>query len=31
MISYDVDLVDRGGADPALVAEIAREGVPWRE
>jgi predicted nucleotidyltransferase len=29
-IPYDVDLVDLRGADPALVAEIRREGVKWK-
>jgi uncharacterized protein len=30
-IPYDVDLVDIRNADPALIGEIQREGVPWRE
>jgi predicted nucleotidyltransferase len=30
-IPYDVDLVDLRNADPALIAEIRREGIPWRE
>jgi uncharacterized protein len=30
-IPYDVDLVDLRHADPALVAEIRREGVKWRD
>lgn len=30
-IPYDVDLVDLRHADPALVAEIQREGIPWRK
>ena len=30
-IPYDVDLVDLRRADPALVEEIRREGVKWRE
>lgn len=30
-IPYDVDLVDLRSADPALVAEVRREGVKWRE
>jgi predicted nucleotidyltransferase len=30
-ISYDVDFVDLRHADPALVDEIRREGVKWRE
>ena len=30
-IPYDVDLVDLRNADPALIAEILREGIPWRE
>jgi len=29
-IPYDVDLVDLRKADPALIAEIRREGIPWR-
>ena len=29
-IPYDVDLVDLRHADPALIAEIRREGIPWR-
>ena len=28
---YDVDLVDLRNADPALIAEIRREGIAWRE
>ena len=30
-IPYDVDLVDLRYADPALVDEVHREGVKWRE
>jgi len=30
-IPYDVDLVDLRHANPALVEEVAREGVPWRD
>jgi predicted nucleotidyltransferase len=30
-IPYDVDLVDLRDADPALVAEVRREGVKWRD
>jgi uncharacterized protein len=30
-IPYDVDLVDLRQTDPALVEEIRREGVKWRE
>ena len=30
-IPYNVDLVDLRDADPALIAEIRREGVPWRD
>ncbi len=30
-IPYDVDLVDLRQADPALVDEIRREGVKWRD
>jgi predicted nucleotidyltransferase len=30
-IPYDVDLVDLRNADPVLIAEILREGIPWRE
>jgi predicted nucleotidyltransferase len=30
-IPYDVDLVDLRHADPALIAEIRREGVKWRD
>lgn len=30
-IPYDVDLVDLGHADPALIAEVRREGVKWRD
>lgn len=30
-IPYDVDLVDLRSADPALVEEVRREGVKWRE
>jgi predicted nucleotidyltransferase len=30
-IPYDVDLVDLRRADPALVDEVRREGVKWRE
>jgi len=29
-IPYDVDLVDLRNADPGLIAEILREGIPWR-
>jgi predicted nucleotidyltransferase len=29
-IPYDVDLVDLRHADPALVAEVRREGLKWR-
>ena len=29
-IAYDVDLVDLRHADPALLDEVRREGVPWR-
>lgn len=29
-IPYDVDVVDLRYAEPALVKEIRREGVPWR-
>lgn len=30
-IPYDVDLVDLRNANPALIAEIRRLGVPWRD
>jgi predicted nucleotidyltransferase len=30
-IPYDVDLVDLRHANPALIAEIYREGVKWRD
>jgi predicted nucleotidyltransferase len=30
-IPYDVDVVDLRYADPALVAEVCREGVKWRD
>ena len=30
-IPYDVDLVDLRTADPALVEEVRREGVKWRD
>lgn len=30
-IPYDVDLVDLRQADPALVDEVQREGVKWRD
>jgi uncharacterized protein len=30
-IPYDVDLVDLRRADPALVDEVRREGVRWRD
>ena len=30
-IAYHVDLVDLRHADPALVAEVRREGVKWRD
>ena len=30
-IPYDVDLVDLRKADPALIAAIRREGVPWQD
>jgi predicted nucleotidyltransferase len=30
-IPYDVDIVDMRQAEPALVDEIRREGVAWRE
>lgn len=30
-IPYDVDLVDLSNADPALIAEIRREGIAWRK
>ncbi len=30
-IPYDVDLVDLRRADPALVDEVRREGVKWRD
>jgi predicted nucleotidyltransferase len=30
LIPYDVDLVDLRHADPALIAEVRREGVKWR-
>jgi predicted nucleotidyltransferase len=29
-IPYDVDLVDLREANPALIAQIRAEGVPWR-
>lgn len=29
-IPYDVDLVDLSHADPALVDEVRREGIVWR-
>jgi uncharacterized protein len=28
-IPYDVDLVDLTHADPALIGEVRREGIPW--
>jgi uncharacterized protein len=31
LIPYDVDLVNLRHADPALVAEVRRDGVPWRD
>jgi uncharacterized protein len=31
MIPYDVDLVDLRHADPALIAEVKRQGVKWRD
>jgi uncharacterized protein len=31
LIPYDVDLVDLRRADPALVEEVRREGVRWRD
>ena len=30
-IPYDVDLFDLKTADPALVEEVRREGVKWRD
>ena len=30
-IPYDVDLADLRQADPALVDEVRREGVKWRD
>jgi uncharacterized protein len=30
-IPYDVDLVDLRHADPALVEEVRREGIIWRD
>jgi predicted nucleotidyltransferase len=30
-IIYDVDLVDLRRADPALVDEVRREGIPWQK
>jgi predicted nucleotidyltransferase len=30
-IPYDVDLVDLRHADPALVDEVRRKGVKWRD
>lgn len=30
-IPYDVDVVDLRHADPALVAEVQREGIKWRD
>src|SRR5438034_8142028 len=30
-IPYDVDLVDLRNADPALVEEVRREGVKWKD
>ena len=30
-IPYDVDLVDLRRADPALVGEVRREGIKWRD
>jgi predicted nucleotidyltransferase len=30
-IPYDVDVVDLRGADAALVEEVRREGVKWRD
>ncbi|MFZ3237762.1 MAG: nucleotidyltransferase domain-containing protein [Stellaceae bacterium] len=30
-VPYDVDLVDLREADPALVEEVRREGVKWRD
>jgi predicted nucleotidyltransferase len=30
-VPYDVDLIDLRHADPALVEEVPREGVRWRE
>jgi len=30
-IPYDVDLVDLRYADPALIAEVRRQGVKWRD
>jgi hypothetical protein len=30
-IPYDVDLVNLKTADPALVEEVRREGVKWRD
>ena len=31
LVPYDVDLVDLRRADPALVEEVEREGVKWRD
>ena len=30
-IPYDIDLVDMRTADPALVDQVRREGVKWRD
>ena len=30
-IPYDVEVVDLRGADPAMVEEVRREGVKWRD
>jgi hypothetical protein len=30
-IPYDVDLVDPRDADPALVDEVRRKGLEWRD
>jgi predicted nucleotidyltransferase len=30
-VPYDVDVVDLRGADAALVEEVRREGVKWRD
>jgi uncharacterized protein len=30
-IPYDVDLVDLRHADPALIDEVRRQGVKWRD